>query len=145
MIRLTMRCVLLIGCCSLLCSCGKEGPPRKETFPVSGEVLVDGQPAGLMAVRCVNVNGIDNAAPTTSAAFTDEKGKFKIATYQAADGVPEGEYLLTFEWGKWNLDGSYGGPDRLKGRYKDPTRSRVRFKVEKGKPTDLGKIELTTK
>ncbi len=144
MMRLVMCLAVPVGCCLLLCSCSKQGPPRKETYPVTGEVRVDGQPAALLAVRCVDVKGLDKAAPP-SAAFTDESGKFQIATYQAAAGVPEGEYLLTFEWGKWNLDGSYGGPDKLNGRYKDPKQSAKQFKVEKGKPTDLGKIELTTK
>lgn len=132
--------------CLFLCSCGPEGQPRKETYPVKGEVYVDGQPADQLAVRCIDVNGIDKESPTLSSAFTDENGKFEIATYESADGVPEGEYVLTFEWGKWDLiSRSYGGPDKLNNRYKDPKESQNRFKVETGKPTDLGRIELTSK
>jgi len=138
----------LAGCavlCTLLCSCGKEEQSRKETFPVSGEVYVDGNPVASLAVRCIAVSGIDKENPTTSAAFTDEEGKFQIATYESSDGVPEGEYVLTFEWGKWGLDGSYGGPDKLDGRYNDPEKSEHRITVVKGQPTKLGRIELTTK
>lgn len=132
--------------CFLFCSCGGGDASRKETFPVSGEILVDGQPAAELAVRCVDVSGIDKEDPTFSQAFTDEEGKFQIATYEAADGVPEGEYVLMFMWGKWNrISGNYGGPDKLNNRYMDPRKSQHRFKVEKGEPTDLGKIELTTK
>jgi hypothetical protein len=131
--------------CLLLCSCGEQGPPRKETYPVTGEVYVDGKPAAKLAVRCTDVDGIDKESPTLSSAFTDEMGKFQIATYESADGVPEGEYVLTFTWGEWNLiSGQYGGPDKLNNRYNDPKTSDQRFKVEKGKPTDLGRIELTT-
>jgi hypothetical protein len=39
---------------------------------------------------------------------------------------------------------SYGGPDRLNNRYRDPQKSTVRFTV-KDEPVDLGSIELTTK
>ena len=131
--------------CLLLCSCSEQGPPRKETYPVTGEVYVDGQPAAQLAVRCTDVKGIDKEAPTVSSAFTDETGKFEIATYEASDGVPEGEYVLTFEWGQWNtISGQYGGPDKLNGRYNNLETSENRFKVEKGKQTDLGRIELTT-
>lgn len=145
MTRFVTSVAVLMGCSVLLCSCSKQGPPRKDTFPVTGEVRVDGQPVGQLAVRCIDVKGLDKASPTASAAFTEENGKFKIATYQSADGVPEGEYVLTFEWGKWSLNGSYGGPDKLNGRYKDPKKPVKQFKVEKGKATDLGTIELTTK
>ncbi len=132
--------------CILLGSCETGDPSRKETYPVSGAVYVDGEPAAQLAVRCVDVNGIDKENPTFSSAFTGEDGKFEIATYEAADGVPEGEYVLTFEWGKWNvISGSYGGPDKLGGRYLDPKESEHTFKVEAGKPTDLGRIDLTTK
>ncbi len=135
-----------LGCCVFFSSCAPKGPPRKETFPVKGEVSVDGQPAGGLAITCNNVAGMDAKMPTVSQTFTKDDGKFEISTYGQGDGVPEGEYTLTFIWGKPDLlHGGYGGPDKLKGRYKDPQKSTIRFKVEKGKPTDLGKIELTTK
>ncbi|HID74375.1 MAG TPA: hypothetical protein EYP56_00055 [Planctomycetaceae bacterium] len=147
MSKLALRWLVGSALCGLLlCGCGEEGKPRKKTYPVTGEVYVDGKPASQLAVRCVSVQGIDKENPTTSSAFTDENGKFEISTYETADGVPEGEYILTFEWGQWNLvSGQYGGPDKLKGRYKDPKKSTVRFKVEGGKPVDLGRIELSTK
>src|SRR3989304_3197914 len=142
----TKRLVFLLTLCLLLCSCGPEEPFRKETFPVTGEVSVDGQPAAILQVTCHDVKGIDTEHPTMSQAMTDPAGKFQIATYEAADGVPEGEYVLTFMWGKLNpLGGTYGGPDKLNDRYTDPKTSEHRFTVTKGKPTDLGRIELSTK
>jgi len=132
--------------CLLLSSCGEKLPERKETFPVTGEVYVDGQPAAQLQVTCHDVKGIDTAAPTVSSALTGPDGKFAISTYLSADGVPAGEYLLTFVWGRFDmLSKSYGGPDKLKGRYTDPQKSQHRIKVESGKPTDLGRIELSTK
>ncbi len=136
-------CVVLCVCL-LLGGCGRKGPPRKETFPVKGTLLIDGKPVGNVAVRCVSVQKLDATTPP-SATFTRDDGTFEISTYEKSDGVPEGEYVLTFQWGEHNLiSGTYAG-DKLGGRYADAKKSTNRFKVEKGKPVDLGKIELTTK
>ena len=138
--------VLLVVLCLLLCSCSGGDANRKETFPVTGEVHVDGSPAAQLAVKCHSTTGLDAANPTVSAAFTDESGKFEISTYEKADGVPAGDYVLTFMWGQWNaISMTYGGPDKLNGRYEDPEASQFKVTVKDGEPTDLGKIELTTK
>lgn len=39
----------------------------------------------------------------------------------------------------------YGGPDKLKDKYSDPKKSECKVTVEKGKPADMGQIDLTTK
>lgn len=138
------RLLALAALCLAFSSCGEE-QSRKETFPVTGEVYVDGQPAADLAVRCIDVKGLDKEQPTTSSAFTDEKGRFEISTYEQADGVPAGEYVLTFQWGQRStMTRAYSG-DKLKGRYADAKTSEHRFTVEQGKPTELDRIELTTK
>ena len=139
--------LVALGCCVFFSACSPaKGPPQKQTFPVKGEVSVDGKPEGALAVYCNNVAGMDAKMPTVSQSVTKDDGKFEISTYGQSDGVPEGEYTLTFMWGKLDLlHGGYGGPDKLKGRYKDPKASKWQFKVEKGKPVAPLKIELTTK
>jgi hypothetical protein len=143
------RCLLVIlglGLALAPASCGRGPANRKPTYPVRGEVYVDGKPAGQLAVYCVELRGIDEDNPTSSATFTDDAGKFAISTYLSGDGVPEGEYALTFFWGQYNLiTRSYGGPDKLKNRYTDSKQSKVRLTVVKGKLTDLGRIDLTTR
>ena len=141
------RVVLLAaGASVLLASCSQEDPNRKQTFPVTGEVYVDGKAAAELAVTCHDVKGLDTKNPTMSIGRTDNQGKFQISTYTQADGVPEGEYALTFVWGQLNrFSNTYGGPDKLRDRYADPKNSAKRFKVEKGKPNDLGRIDLSTK
>ena len=53
---------------------------------------------------------------------------------------------MTFYWGTNKpLRGRYEGPDKLDGRYDDPKTSQVKFTVKEGTPTDLERIELTTK
>jgi 5-hydroxyisourate hydrolase-like protein (transthyretin family) len=123
-------------------------PPdnRKETFKITGEVYVDGQPANFLAVRAVATAGIDKSAPTYSAAFTNAEGKFTLSTYEEGDGIPAGQYSLTFTWGEMNLlTMSYGGADKLKGKYEDAAKSEFKVEVGPDKPLDLGRIELKTK
>lgn len=137
--------IIAVGCLAL-CSCGKAEPFRKETYPVMGTVYVDGEAADHLQVYCHDLHGMDAVHPTKSSAFTEKDGEFKISTYESGDGVPESEYALTFKWCEYNaFSGGYDGPDRLKGRYEEPSSDRLRFKVEKGKATDLGRIDLSTK
>ncbi len=128
------------------CEGEREITNRKATYPVTGEVYVDGQPVGELKVTCHSVKGLDKANPTSSSALTDEDGTFAISTYYEGDGVPEGDYVLTFFWGiNRPMRGRYDGPDKLNERYDDPARSTFKFSVESGTPTDLGRLDLTTK
>ena len=134
----------------LLSACGSESGDRKEkeTFPLTGEVYVDGEPVENLEVRCHDQKGLDKNNPTSSGSYTDAEGKFEISTYKSGDGVPEGEYALTFTWREMILMGGNrdGVPDKLNGRYSDPATSTVKVSVKKGQPADdLGRIDLTTK
>ena len=62
------------------------------------------------------------------------------------DAAPLGEYIVTFEWRERSglLKNNFEGPDRLKGRYYDPKKSKYRITVEK-KKHDLPPFELTSK
>jgi hypothetical protein len=143
---LVKRSFFVLSVCLLASSCApKEAPNTKPTIPVKGEVYVDGKPAGALSIVIENVQG-DTTTPSGSAALTKDDGTFQVSTYKQDDGAPEGEYALAFSWRQYSmLKRSYTGPDKLNDRYKEAKKSKVRFKVEKGKPVDLGKIELTTK
>ncbi len=113
--------------------------------PVKGVVIIDGEPREMVAVRCHPTDENAGMIASIGQAFTDKNGAFTISSISSGDGLPAGEYVLTFEWGQMNyLTNQYGGPDKLNGRYKDPKQSKVKFKVEENKPVDLGRIELTT-
>jgi hypothetical protein len=144
--RYHLLSLLAVLLCLSACS-SEKGAPRKPTSPVTGQVLVDGQPPGSpIQVTCHSQSGIDSANPTYSSCLSADDGKFAINTYEKGDGVPPGEYVLTFMWGRMNLMSmSYGGPDKLDGRYADPEKSEFVIGVVEGLPTDLGTIELTTK
>jgi 5-hydroxyisourate hydrolase-like protein (transthyretin family) len=145
--RITGLALMLgvIGTCLLSASCSKTDPNRKVTVPVGGEVYVDGQPAGMVQVECHPSEGLDKEQPTITQAVTDEEGKFQLATYEAGDGAPPGEYRLTFVWQDFSpMAAGFSGPDKLKGRYSDPKTSQVSLTLEEGAAIDLGRIELTT-
>jgi hypothetical protein len=70
---------------------------RKPTFPVSGELVVDGVPeAGAIVVLHPADERVANEVwPYGFPRGTvDPKGFFRIGTYELQDGAPEGEYLI---------------------------------------------------
>lgn len=119
----------------------------KAVYPVSGIVTVDGQPPGEVIQIGVHYSqGLDAADPSTSSGLTNKDGTFALNTYTQGDGVPIGEYTLTFTWKTFNqMSMSYTGEDKLNGRYDDVESSEVKFKVDGSGPVDLGIIALTTK
>jgi hypothetical protein len=143
-IRYVVTIMVLSACLS---GCSKSvDPSRKETSPVKGEVTVDGKAAALVRIELHDVKGFDTKSPTIPHGITDDQGKFEILTYDLADGAPEGEYTATFTWQELKIMGQeMESPDKLKGKYATPEKSTIKVKVEKGKPTDMGKIELKTK
>lgn len=150
--RMSIRSTIwLLGAFVLAGCAGEEQPFRKETTGVIGQVVVDGVPVPATAplrVESHNVNGFDQEHPTISSTLTGEDGRFEMSTYVTGDGVPPGDYTLTFMWGEMNLiAGTYAGPDKLNGRYTDSETSEYSFTVTEGESEvgiDLGTIELTT-
>ena len=139
-VPLLMILVLSLGC-------GEEPPFRKATVPANGTVTVDGLPPGSgIQIQCHPAAGPDTAHPTVSSTETDPAGKFSISTYESGDGLPAGEYTLTFTWQEFNvISRSYSGEDKLNGRYSDPETSTIKLTVEEGVENDLGVVALTTK
>ena len=136
----------MLPVCVLLCSCNSRNPDWEETYPVAGEVYVDGNAAAGLQVTCHATEGLGTETGWICKGMTDEEGKFEINTYEKGDGVPAGEYVVTFLWGETNFASmSYGGPDKLNDRYLDPEKSEIKFTAVDGERTDLGRIELTTK
>ncbi len=131
--------------CMATSGCSSRDPNWKETIPVSGIVLADGQPAEGVTVIFNPVAGMDQDQPTVTQSMTDAEGKFSASTYESGDGVPQGDYKLTFTWGKLNPISMTFDGDKFKGRYKDPKKSDFEVKIVAGEPMDLGTFELKTK
>ena len=125
-------------------SCGSAGPERLATYPVTGEVYIDGKPGGDVGVALHRVGGVDSNHPTVTTTRTEENGKFSLSTYEAGDGAPEGDYVVTFAWDELDKLSMAYSNDKLKGKYSDPDKSEHKVKVA-GAAVDLGRIELSTK
>ena len=120
-------------------------PNAKQTTPVNGQVTVDGQPVRDLFVFLVpKGEKLPRGEFPASRAQCREDGSFDITTYLEADGAPQGDYAVTFEWLKFRQTGSsWVGPDKLNGRYSDPLKSE--FLVTVGdSPVTIGPFELQT-
>ncbi len=117
-----------------------------ETVPVTGIVTVDGQPAAMVKVTAIHSKNLASPVELTPSAVTNASGAFELSTYETGDGVPPGDYQVTFAWGEINIiNGQYGG-DKFQGKYAIPEHSAVLLKISSGDdPVDLGTIELKTK
>lgn len=138
--------MLMLGV-GALTSCQKPRGNRKHTEKVKGRITVDGTvPGSAVRVECHSTNSAASPDFTVSQTMTNPDGSFEISTYESGDGVPPGEYVLTFYWGELNaISMNYGGPDRLNSRYSDPQKSEIKLTVKEGEPIDLKEIPLTTK
>ena len=120
------RSVILVVLFSFLVGCGSQ--KRIPTFPVSGKVLVNGKPAADLFVYFHPTPKKDDQS-FIPFAQTDENGDFKLNTFKNGDGVPAGDFLVTFEWNEKSgtFKNQFQGPDRLKGKFSKPESST--FKV----------------
>ena len=107
------------------------------TFGCSGGAPL----AGVKIIFHAKTSDPSNA--TLSMAKTDAEGRFKAWTYQADDGVPPGDYTVTFDDQSKTQPHMRSSPDLFNGKYSDPKKSEFKVKVpESGEPIDMGTIEL---
>lgn len=75
---------------SLLIVIAGCGDGRPALFPVQGKVVYsDGQP-----VRQANVEFVPQSIGPSPRGKTDHQGRFKLGTYESADGAPVGDYRV---------------------------------------------------
>ena len=126
----------------LLALAGCSG--RVRTYPVSGEVYVDGKPAEGAFVFLHPDGGQPPDAPRPFAQ-ADAEGRFALSSYVSGDGAAAGEYVVCFEWRERSglLKQNFDGPDRLHGKFYDKATSTHRVTIEK-KPNTLPRFDLQT-
>jgi hypothetical protein len=111
--------------------CWSAGDDRPATFPVRGQVLMDGKPAAGARVLLTAL-GNPTLARLGPHAEVGADGSFRITSFRTGDGAPAGRYLLTLTWPLPPRPGKEVGPDRFKGRYADPRRPLRQLEVVPG-------------
>jgi hypothetical protein len=127
--------LLAVGCS------GKVEADRVPVYPVDGAITFRGQPMpGAFIV--LHPKTPNEKAPAPRAEVTKE-GALRVSTYNAGDGAPEGEYVLTIQWNKLVKNGNdvVAGPNVIPPKYSKPETSGIVVQVAAG-PNSLQPIKL---
>lgn len=125
----------LLACVLSAAGCGKAEPKTKPVFPVHGSVVFNGKsPVGATVI--FHPLPYDRLS-TPSRGMVKADGSFKLTTYGAEDGAPEGEYAVTFYWpgkrtGKAASEEEEIPPDQFGNRYLDAAASKYKVTVKAG-------------
>ena len=122
---------LLVVCICAGCS-ERVSPPA--TAPVSGSVLLKGEPVAGVRVRMyplfdmgrIEWGVVGETGPT---------GEFKMGTGVPGNGAPPGEYVVTFTKPRIDSDPANGleiEVDDFEGKYSDPDNSELTVTITKG-------------
>jgi hypothetical protein len=122
---------VIIACCLAFCAGCGDGRPRR--VPVSGTVLIDGQPLAHGSIQFIS----DSTRPAGGS--LDSEGRFVLSCYEVGDGAITGKYQVAVAGkeyisetrSRWHAPKKYASP-RTSG-----------LEVEISEPTDDLKIELT--
>lgn len=138
--------IAVMFCCVVLLplsGCGGSRKVRSKVYPVTGELLINGAPPAGAFVHFHPTSGADpDVAAGIPKGQVQTNGKFAASTFANGDGLPAGEYALTFDWKSFQAMGNkYSGPDKLGDAFADPQKSTHKVTVV-DKPVELGKIEL---
>ncbi len=132
-----------------LSGCGDSNPDKginvKTTFPAKGKVLIDGKTPSELEIPPVQIKAhpVGNATKDQppGRAGTNPDGSFEMVTYKKGDGLPAGEYKLTFKSTKVNLmSPGMAAADHLGAQYIDPESSS--FTVTVSETGDIQGLEL---
>src|SRR5215475_11519546 len=86
------------GVCLLACLCSAcAKSDRTSVYPARGQVLFEGEPTphALVVLHPVSAENKETPRPQGK---VDADGAFTLSTYDAGDGAPAGEYVVTVQW-----------------------------------------------
>jgi hypothetical protein len=141
-----MRVLWLVLLLTIACGCSDT--INQKTYPVTGEVRVDGKPFKGLTVVLRPIDKTSFKRQEIPQGISDENGKFSIHTYSSTDGAPSGDYKVGIalmqpvdEEGGDQVKREPGQP-LFPLKYADPETSGLKATVDK-KPTELPAFELT--
>jgi len=120
-----------ISFCLLASGCG-ESNGQLPVVPVKGVLIFQGKPLDNALVTFHSADQTPGKI-TSGRATTKRDGSFELSTYNANDGIPEGDYAVTIEC--FRLRGGNGswepGPNILPPKYSNPQTSEIKLSVRK--------------
>jgi hypothetical protein len=143
--RIASGIVLASGVIASMVGCGSS-EARLPVHPVEGVITRGGKPLAnaLVALHPKSKpSGGEAVAPNGQ---TDENGVFKVSTYDANDGAPEGEYAVTVQYYQTvkTANGIEPGPNVLPAKLSQPGTTDISVKIVAG-PNKLAPIEVAGK
>ena len=97
--------------------------------PVSGKLLVKGQPAYGAYIVFHPADSVGMTKGNKPFARVAQDGTFTITTYNSNDGAPIGDFNVTITWPE-EPESRGPSPDRLKGRYETPEKSGLNVHID---------------
>jgi hypothetical protein len=132
-----LKAALVLLPLAFVCGCGSSDVIT--CYPVTGRVMVNGQPATGAVVVFHPVDSDEKLQELRPYGTVDSAGVYSLNCYGQGDGAPAGEYLVTIAW---EVDSSGAGsddpeasaivPDRLGGKYSEPAQSGLEAVVSSG-------------
>jgi hypothetical protein len=122
-------------------ACGDD-EDRKPVYPVRGQLFADGKPAAGAYALFHPASDADPRA-TRPHGQVDQDGTFLLSTYEANDGAPVGDYVVTLDWRKTVPGHGPRGPSLLPPEYTTPKESPLRVTV-KAESNNLAPFQATT-
>jgi hypothetical protein len=129
----------------LLSGCGGDGKPP--AVPAGGKVMYrkTAPPEGALVVFHPADPAAEKRVGGKPFGKVGADGTFRLTTYAAGDGAPEGEYGVTVDWqpkpkkeSKFSLGGEgAGGASVLNPKYSNPQKPFATVTVKRGQPNEF--------
>ena len=112
--------------------CGDSAPLTVATYPVEAPITFQGKPTPGAFVAFHPVTPTENV-PAPRGVVTRE-GQLQVSTFNGGDGAPEGEYVLTVQWGRPVKQGDeiVPGPNVIPRKFASPQTSNLRIRIAAG-------------
>lgn len=138
--RLTHKALALLALTSAASLAGCSGKDwEAETYPVTGKVLINGEPAVDAIVELHATAQKPDSRNSRPWGIVQPDGSFSLTTYQKADGAPPGQYAVTL---RWPVDLTTPSQvDRLAGAYSTAAKAPANVTVEAGE-NEIPAIDL---
>ncbi len=141
--RRKLSASLAVMTLAILCGCDSRESWQAKTYPASGMVLINGEPAEGAVLFLEPVNGFFDRRQSRPWGVVMASGEYKLMTYKPGDGAPEGEFKLLLTW---PTHGTLTQVDRLGGKFADVEHSPMNVTIVAGKnvlpPIDLKDVKV---